>query len=65
MRTNGARDFPSLRQKEKLDNHTTTQPHKLMNKEQSQLFFAPSLMLQINVGLLKWPPDQGSTKQLH
>ena len=43
-----------------LSLRTTVQPHKLINKEQSQLSLAPSLllMLQVNKGLQKWTPTR-------
>ena len=38
---------------------TTIQPHKIINKEQSQLSLPQSLLkLQVNQGLHKWASDQ-------
>ena len=43
---------------------TTIQPHKLINREQSELSLSPFLMLQVNQGLHKWPPDKDIVKGL-
>ena len=70
MRTNYAWGifFLELKEhKEKLiDNNTTIQPYKLINKEQSQLSSAESLllMLQVNEGQHKWGPNQDIAKGL-
>ena len=44
----------------------TIQPHKLTNKEQSQLSLAPwlLLMLRINQRMQKWAPNQETAKGL-
>ena len=59
--TNGAQDIScqTSRDTGKSCRRTTIQPHKLIQKEQSQLS-----LLQVNQGLHKWAPRQDITKGL-